>query len=60
MFSAAALQETNRSVMSDVRANSKKANTVIPGREAKRSEPGIHTHDRGYGFRACAKGRIPE
>jgi hypothetical protein len=23
-------------------------------------EPGIHTHDRGYGFRACAKLRIPE
>ncbi len=31
---------------------------VIPGR-AKR-EPGIHNHDRAYGFRACAKGRIPE
>jgi hypothetical protein len=31
---------------------------VIPG-HAKR-EPGIHTHDRGYGFRACAKRRIPE
>jgi hypothetical protein len=29
---------------------------VIPGR-AKR-EPGIHTPDRGYGFRACAKRRI--
>jgi hypothetical protein len=29
---------------------------VIPGR-AKR-EPGIHNHDREYGFRACAKGRI--
>ncbi len=28
-------------------------NTVIPGR-AKR-EPGIHSHDRDYGFRACAK-----
>jgi hypothetical protein len=32
--------------------------TVIPGR-AKR-EPGIHNHDRKYGFRACAKWRIPE
>ena len=32
--------------------------TVIPGR-AKR-EPGIHNHDREYGFRACAKWRIPE
>jgi hypothetical protein len=31
---------------------------VIPGR-AKR-EPGIHNHDREYGFRACAKMRIPE
>jgi hypothetical protein len=31
---------------------------VIPGR-AKR-EPGIHNHDREYGFQACAKGRIPE
>jgi hypothetical protein len=31
---------------------------VIPGR-AKR-EPGIHNHDREYGFRACAKRRIPE
>jgi hypothetical protein len=30
--------------------------TVIPGR-AKR-EPGIHNHDREYGFRACAKWRI--
>jgi hypothetical protein len=27
---------------------------VIPGREAKRSEPGIHNHDREYGFRARA------
>ncbi len=26
---------------------------------AKR-EPGIHNHDREYGFRACAKRRIPE
>jgi len=32
--------------------------TVIPGR-AKR-EPGIHNHDGEYGFRACAKRRIPE
>jgi hypothetical protein len=32
--------------------------SVIPGR-AKR-EPGIHNHDREYGFRACAKWRIPE
>jgi hypothetical protein len=31
---------------------------VIPGR-AKR-EPGIHNHDREYGFRSCAKWRIPE
>jgi len=31
---------------------------VIPGR-AKR-EPGIHNHDGEYGFRACAKRRIPE
>src|SRR5712691_2292235 len=23
-------------------------------------EPGIHNHDREYGFRACAKWRIPE
>jgi hypothetical protein len=30
----------------------------IPGRA--KHEPGIHTHDRGYGFRACAKWRIPE
>ena len=30
--------------------------TVIPGR-AKR-EPGIHNHDREYGFRACAKRHI--
>jgi hypothetical protein len=27
---------------------------------SKASEPGIHNHDREYGFRACAKGRIPE
>jgi hypothetical protein len=33
-------------------------NAVIPGRAER--EPGIHTPDRGYGFRACAKGRIPE
>ncbi len=32
--------------------------SVIPGR-AKR-EPGIHNHDREYGFRACAKWRIPD
>jgi hypothetical protein len=31
---------------------------VIPGRAQR--EPGIHTPDRGYGFRACANGRIPE
>jgi hypothetical protein len=35
-----------------------RAVTVIPGR-AKR-EPGIHNHDREYGFRVCAKRRIPE
>jgi hypothetical protein len=39
--------------------------SVIPGREgcvkidgfvnfAQASEPGIHNHDRAYGFRACA------
>jgi hypothetical protein len=41
---------------------------VIPGRRtrvrAKRGpvggEPGIHNHDREYGFRARAKGRVPE
>jgi hypothetical protein len=31
---------------------------VIPGRVER--EPGIHTPDGGYGFRACAKRRIPE
>ena len=31
---------------------------VIPGRAQR--EPGIHNHDREYGFRACAKWRIPE
>ena len=31
---------------------------VIPGRAQR--EPGIHNHDGEYGFRACAKGRIPE
>jgi len=31
---------------------------VIPGRAER--EPGIHIPDRGYGFRACAKWRIPE
>jgi hypothetical protein len=31
---------------------------VIPGRAPR--EPGIHNHDREYGFRACAKWRIPE
>jgi hypothetical protein len=39
-------------------SNQSKNAAVIPGR-AKR-EPGIHNHDREYGFRACAKGRIPE
>ncbi len=34
------------------------ATPVIPGRAQR--EPGIHTPDRGYGFRACAKWRIPE
>jgi hypothetical protein len=34
----------------------KSQQSVIPGR-AKR-EPGIHNHDREYGFRACAKWRI--
>ena len=32
--------------------------SVIPGRAQR--EPGIHNHDREYGFRACAKWRIPE
>jgi hypothetical protein len=31
---------------------------VIPGRATR--EPGIHNHDGEYGFRACAKRRIPE
>ena len=31
---------------------------VIPGRAER--EPGIHNHDNEYGFRACAKRRIPE
>jgi hypothetical protein len=42
-------------------------NIVIPGRTsgsaqsaARRREPGIHNHHREYGFRACAKRRIPE
>jgi hypothetical protein len=30
----------------------------IPGRAEH--EPGIHTHYRGYGFRARAKWRAPE
>ena len=32
---------------------------VFPGRRAS-GEPEIHTPDGGYGFRACAKRRIPE
>jgi hypothetical protein len=32
--------------------------SVIPGRATR--EPGIHNHDRKYGFRARAKRRIPE
>jgi len=35
-----------------------KSSPVIPGRAER--EPGIHNHDREYGFRACAKRRIPE
>jgi len=31
---------------------------IIPWRVKR--EPGIHNHDREYGFRACAKRRIPE
>src|SRR5882672_1580059 len=27
---------------------------------SRSDEPGIHNHDREYGFRACAKRRIPE
>jgi hypothetical protein len=34
-----------------------KLTVVIPGRASWR-ESGIHTHDRGYGFRACALRRI--
>jgi len=30
----------------------------MPGRAQR--EPGIHNNDREYGFRACAKWRIPE
>jgi hypothetical protein len=33
---------------------------VIPGREPFASEPGIYNHHREYGFRARAKGRVPE
>jgi hypothetical protein len=33
---------------------------VSPGREPFASEPGIHNHDWEYGFRVCAKRRIPE
>jgi hypothetical protein len=42
------------------RLNAKKNffSPVIPGRA--KHEPGIHNPDHGYGFRACAKGRIPE
>jgi hypothetical protein len=40
------------------RENAKVCFLVIPGRAER--EPGIHTPDRGYGFRACAKRRIPE
>ncbi len=29
-------------------------------RDARQREPGIHNHRREYGFRACAKWRIPE
>jgi hypothetical protein len=29
-------------------------------RKPRKRLSGIHTHDRGYGFRACAKWRIPE
>jgi hypothetical protein len=38
----------------------KGSSSVIPGREFFASEPGIHNHHRDYGFRACAKWRIPE
>jgi len=27
---------------------------------SRSDEPGIHNHDREYGFQACAKWRIPE
>jgi hypothetical protein len=27
---------------------------------SRSDQPGIHNHDREYGFRACAKWRIPE
>jgi hypothetical protein len=30
------------------------------GARSEAREPGIHSHDREYGFRACAKWRIPE
>jgi len=31
-----------------------------PRHSGARGAPGIHTLDGGYGFRACAKRRIPE
>ena len=40
-----------------VAADASQNSHVIPGR-AKR-EPGIHNHDREYGFRACAKQAHP-
>jgi hypothetical protein len=33
---------------------------IVRSGAARSDEPGIHTHDRGYGFRACAYRRIPE
>src|SRR5882724_7600177 len=54
-FASLAMTKKGHSTNFAVRAGGLLAEiqVVIPGR-AKR-EPGIHNHDREYGFRACAK-----
>ena len=65
---ALAMQNVHRPIMdfglagrcgrADSHERDSQATFVIPGRAQR--EPGIHNHDREYGFRACAKWRIPE
>ena len=50
------VDQTNMQIPDSIFKQPIQLRTVIPGRAQR--EPGIHNHDREYGFRASAKWRI--